>query len=198
MFWDKFVKLCACRNISPSAVCAKLGFGSSTATHWKKGSLPGATSICKIAGFFDVPVSYFSAETVTVNGGIRIPVYGKVASEVPIEAITDIEAYEDISEEMASKGEYFALHISGDSMEPKIGDGDTVIVRRQRDCENGEIAIILVGSEDAVCRRIKKMPCGIMLISDNPKYNPVVYTEREVQTLPVCILGKAVELRARL
>ena len=198
MFWDKFVKLCARRGVSPSAVCSKLGFGSSTATHWKKGSVPGATSIYKIAEFFGVPVSYFSDETVTVNGGTRIPVYGKVASGIPIGAITDIEDYEDISEKMAGVGEYFALRISGDGMEPKISDGDTVIVRRQSDCETGEIAVVLIDSEDAVCRRIKKMPSGIMLISDNPKYNPEVYTEREVQTLPVCILGKVVELRARL
>lgn len=198
MFWEKFVELCARRGVSPSAVCLRLGFGSSTATHWKKGSMPGATSLYRIAEFFGVPAGYFTDEAVTVNGGVRIPVYGKVAAGIPIEAITDIEDYEDISEEMARGGEYFALRISGDSMEPKISNGDTVIVRRQPDCENGDIAIVLIDREDATCKRIKKMPSGIMLISDNPKYNPMVYTAREVQTLPVCILGKVVELRARL
>ena len=204
MFWEKFVELCARRGVSPSAVCARLGFGSSTATHWKKGSMPGATSLYKIAEFFSVPVGYFSDRSempegpAPVSGGVRVPVYGKVAAGIPIEAITDIEDYEEISEEMARGGEYFALRISGDSMEPKISNGDTVIVRRQPDCENGEIAIVLIDREDATCKRIKKMSSGIMLISDNPKYNPMVYTAREVQTLPVCILGKVVELRARL
>ena len=99
---------------------------------------------------------------------------------------------------MAAGGEYFALRICGDSMEPKMESGDTVIVRRQEDCESDDIAIVMIGGEDATCKRVKKLDSGIMLISSNPKYDPMVFSSEDVNELPVTILGKVVELRAKL
>ena len=127
----------------------------------------------------------------------RIPVYGKVAAGIPIEAITDIDDYEEIDEAMAASGEYFALRIRGDSMEPRMRNGDTVIVRRQDDCDSGDVAIVMIGGEDATCKRIRKLDGGIMLIPDNQKYDPMIYTRAEAQQIGISILGKVVELRAR-
>ena len=98
---------------------------------------------------------------------------------------------------MAAKGEYIALKIKGDSMEPKISDGDVVIVRLQPDFNNGDIVIVLVNGDEATCKKIKKTPEGVMLISTNPAYEPMFYSKKQVGELPVRVLGKVVELRAK-
>ena len=201
MFWEKFIRLCAKERIAPNAVCARLGFSTAAATHWKRGAKPSAASARRIADYFGVTTDYLlgddRSECVTADS-VRIPIYGKVAAGIPISAITDIEDYEEIPRRMAAGGEYFALRICGDSMEPKMESGDTVIVRRQEDCESDDIAIVMIGGEDATCKRVKKLDSGIMLISSNPKYDPMVFSSEDVNELPVTILGKVVELRAKL
>ena len=129
--------------------------------------------------------------------GIRIPVYGNVAAGVPLEAITDIEDWEEIDEAMAAQGEYIALRIHGKSMEPRMLDGDVVIVKIQSHIEDGEIGIIFVNGDDATCKKIKKTPNGIMLISNNPAFEPMFYSNEEIENLPVRVLGKVVELRGK-
>ena len=68
----------------------------------------------------------------------RIPVLGRVAAGIPIDAIEDVlEDWEEIPEAMAATGEFFGLKIKGDSMQPRIAEGDVVIVRSQPDAESG-------------------------------------------------------------
>lgn len=129
--------------------------------------------------------------------GKKIPVFGNVAAGIPISAIQEIVDYEEISEELAASGEYFGLVIKGDSMEPRMTTGDIVIVRSQPTAENGDVAIVMVGTEDATCKKIKKTPEGIMLISLNPAYEPQFYSNKQIEQLPISIIGKVVELRAK-
>ncbi len=138
-----------------------------------------------------------SEKTVSDIVNCRIPVYGSVAAGIPIEAITDIEDYEEITEEMARSGKYAALKIKGNSMEPRFTEGDVVIVRLQEDVDSGDIAIVLVNGDEATCKKIKKTPEGVMLISTNPAYEPMFYSNKEIEELPVRIWGKVVELRAK-
>ncbi len=128
---------------------------------------------------------------------VKIPVYGAVAAGIPFDAITDIEDYEEISADMAKCGEYAALRIHGDSMEPRMTEGDVVIVRVQSTIENGETAIVIVNGDESTCKKIKKTPEGILLISTNPKYEPMFYSNKQIEELPVRIFGKVVELRAK-
>lgn len=128
---------------------------------------------------------------------IKIPVLGKVAAGVPINAVQEICGYEEIPFEWTHSGEIFALKIKGDSMEPKFSENDIVICRQQPDVESGEIAIVLIDGEDAVCKKVLKYPTGLRLISNNPKYLPMQFTNEEIETLPVKILGKVIELRAK-
>ena len=140
-----------------------------------------------------------SQESIYENNGVgvRIPVFGSVAAGIPIEAITDIEDYEEISQDLARTGEFAALRIKGDSMEPKFSAGDVVIVRLQESADNGDIAIVLVNGDEATCKKIKRMPEGIMLISTNPAYEPMFYSNHDIQEKPVRIWGKVIELRAK-
>ena len=82
-------------------------------------------------------------------------------------------------------------------MEPKISDGDVVIVRRQSDVDSGQIAIVLVNGDDATCKKYVKHENGISLISSNPVYAPMFYTFEEIAKKPIVILGRVVELRAK-
>lgn len=129
--------------------------------------------------------------------GTVINVLGRVAAGIPIEAVENIIDTEEISESMARTGEFFGLQISGDSMEPKISNGDVVIVRRQDDAENGDIIIALVNGDDATCKRLRKYRDGIELISSNPAYAPMFFSNEEIIEKPVQIIGKVIELRAK-
>ena len=127
----------------------------------------------------------------------RIPVYGNVAAGIPLEAITDIEDYEEIPADVAEAAEYIALRIHGDSMEPKMSEGDVVIVRVQSTVENGDIAIVMVNGGEATCKKFKKTEEGIILVPINPEYEPIFYRNKQIEELPVKILGKVIELRAK-
>lgn len=128
---------------------------------------------------------------------VKIPVLGRVAAGVPIEMIEDVLDYEEITEDMAKHGEYFALKIQGDSMTPRICNNDVVIVRQQDDAENGDIVIAAINGDDAVCKRLQKYNDGIALISLNPVYDPIYLKKDEVDGKPVRIIGKVVELRGK-
>lgn len=129
--------------------------------------------------------------------GIEIPVLGRVAAGIPITATEHIIDTEEISQAMAADGEYFALQIKGDSMEPKISNGDVVIVRKQSDADDGDLVIALVNGDDAVCKRLKKYEEGIALLSNNPAYNPMYFSNKDIVEKPVSIIGKVKELRAK-
>lgn len=129
--------------------------------------------------------------------GVQIKVYGRVAAGIPIEMIEDIIDTEEIPEEMARTGEFFGLQIHGDSMEPRMKEGDIVIVRQQDDAESGDIVIATVNGTDATCKRLRKYRDGIELISTNPSYEPLFFSNEEIETKPVRIIGRVMELRAK-
>ncbi len=105
--------------------------------------------------------------------------------------------YEEIDEALASTGEFFALQVRGDSMEPKFSQGDVVIVRKQDNADSGDIVVALVNGDEATIKRLKKRPEGILLIANNPTYEPMFFSNREIRELPVRVIGKVVELRAK-
>lgn len=127
----------------------------------------------------------------------KIPVLGTVRAGYPTEAVENILDYEEITEEMAMTGEFFALKVKGDSMEPKFSEGDVVIVRKQSDVDNGDIAIMLVNGDEATIKKIQKFKGGINLIPSNSSYEVITYSNKEIIEKPVVCLGKVVELRAK-
>lgn len=140
-----------------------------------------------------------AAQSNPAGHGVRIPVLGRVVAGIPIEAVEEILDYEEITPELAASGEFFALKIRGHSMEPRMMEGDVVIVRRQDDVESGDIAIVLVNGNEATVKRVKKQEDGITLIATNTSvYEPHYYSNKEIEELPVRILGKVVELRGKL
>lgn len=179
-----------------------LGVSESTVGKWiLEKSIPRMGVIQKLSEYFNVPKSYFlepaeKNENNNITRGVRIPILGRVVAGIPLEAITDIEGYEEITPKMASLGEYFALKIKGHSMEPRIEDGEIVIVKQQEDVECGDVAIVLVNGDEATCKQVKKSPEGITLIGFNPVvYPPHFYSNKEIEELPVRVIGRVVESR---
>jgi repressor LexA len=125
------------------------------------------------------------------------PVLGKVAAGIPIEMITDILDTEELDPKDYPPGDYFGLVIQGDSMEPKISEGDVVIVRQQPDVESGQIAIVTVNGDDATCKKVMKYGSNLRLVSFNPRYEAMQFSAEDVEKLPVKIIGRVVELRAK-
>ena len=83
-------------------------------------------------------------------------------------------------------------------MEPRICNGDVVIVRQQSDAESGDIVIAMVNGNDATCKRLVKYSSSIALVSLNSKYEPMMFTNEEIESKPVKIIGKVVELIGKL
>lgn len=189
---------------SRSDICKDLGFAYTTFTSWETGvNYPRIDKIEMMADYFHIEKSDLIEDKTDKPSspakGIRIPVLGRVAAGIPIEAITDIEDWEEIPQSMAKTGEYFALKIAGKSMEPRMMDGDVVIVRRQPDVDSGDIAVVLVNGNDATVKQISKSDAGLTLIGWNPSvYTPKTYNRKECKELPVTILGKVVEIRGKL
>ena len=189
---------------SRSDICKDLGFAYTTFTSWETGvNYPRIDKIEMMADYFHIEKSDLIEDKTDKPSspakGIRIPVLGRVAAGIPIEAITDIEDWEEIPQSMAKTGEYFALKIAGKSMEPRMMDGDVVIVRRQSDVDSGDIAVVLVNGNDATVKQISKSDAGLTLIGWNPSvYTPRTYNKKECKELPVTILGKVVEIRGKL
>ena len=189
---------------SRNDICKDLGFAYTTFTSWETGvNYPRIDKIEMMADYFHIEKSDLIEDKTDKPSssakGIRIPVLGRVAAGIPIEAITDIEDWEEIPQSMAKTGEYFALKIAGKSMEPRMMDGDVVIVRRQSDVDSGDIAVVLVNGNDATVKQISKSDAGLTLIGWNPSvYTPRTYNKKECKELPVTILGKVVEIRGKL
>ena len=182
-------------------IAKALGFNQKTFNGWCNGlSMPTMGKIQALADYFGIGKSDLVDERViskTAVTSYRIPVLGRVAAGLPIEAQQEILDWEEISGEMALDGEYFALQIKGDSMEPRMRNGDVVIVRQQEDADDGDTVIALVNGNDAVCKRLKKYQDGIALVSTNPAYEPMYFSGSEIDGVPVRIIGRVMELRAK-
>ncbi len=177
-----------------------LNISRTTISMWESGNCqPDNDTLVKIAEYFDVSTDFLLGRiTKSPNKrGVRIPVLGYVRAGIPVEAITDILDYEEIPQEMAERGEYFALMIKGDSMAPTLIENDVIIVRKQPDVNNGEIAVVLVNGDDATVKKVHKQENGISLVPINPTYSPIFFTNEDVINKPVSVIGKMVELRRK-
>lgn len=200
-------KLKKCRkdmSLSQKEFGQKIGVAESTVSLYESNKrFPDADTLKKISALFEVSLDYLlgnaPAKTVQpkpAGRGVRIPVLGRVVAGIPIEAVEEILDYEEITPELAATGEFFALQVKGDSMLPKLEEGDIVIVKKQEDVETGDIAIVLVNGDEATIKQVKKVNGGIMLYGFNPDvYEPHFYSNQQIEELPVRILGKVIESR---
>lgn len=189
------------KGLSQSELAKELGLSTSTISMYEVGKRePDFETEEKIADYFNTDLNILrgrDSERIDDSHGTSIPVLGRVAAGIPLTAAEYIIDTEEIPQAMAADGEYFGLQVKGDSMEPKISDGDVVIVRKQSDADEGDLVIALVNGDDAVVKRLKKYADGIALISTNPAYEPMYFSKSDIESKPVSIIGKVKELRAK-
>lgn len=192
----KLKELRLVKDLTQAELAKLLGVSSSAVAMYERGERePSVDMIRKYAEIFRVDINTLFNEK---TSPLKIPVLGYVAAGIPIEAITEVLDYEEISSEIVKDGsEYFALQIKGDSMEPRISDGDVVIVRKQSTIDSGQIGIVCVNGDNATCKKVMLQPGGILLQPINPSYTPVFYSAEQIQEIPITIVGRVVELRAK-
>jgi len=107
---------------------------------------------------------------------ISLPLYGRIAAGLPIEALRDNSASIDIPASMLGSGEHYALEVAGDSMiEAGILDGDTVIIRRCESAESGAVVVALVDQAEVTLKRLRRKGNSIALEPANPNYETRVF-----------------------
>lgn len=124
---------------------------------------------------------------------VQLPLYGRIAAGLPIEAMRDDAAQIEVPVAMLGAGDHFALEVAGDSMEDAgILDGDTVIIRKADSAETGQIIVALVDENEVTLKRLRRRGNSIALEPANARYEPKLYPADRVK-----VQGKLVALLRR-
>ncbi len=131
------------------------------------------------------------AMPIEVSGAVELPVMGKIAAGVPIEAISQIAAHVSVPQQMLGRGRsHYALEVKGDSMiDAGINDGDIVVIEEGDTADNGDIVVALVEDQEATLKRLRRKGGMIALEAANPAYETRVFRGDQVK-----VQGKLVGL----
>jgi len=192
-------------HMSAETLARRCGLSPATIYRYENGKISKISSeqLSNIAEALDTPLSYLlglddelpplppDAYPIDPSEYHKIPILGRIAAGLPIYAEENLEGYTltDLNE----GAEYFALRVRGDSMNAaRLHDGDLIIVRRQSEVEDGEIAVVLVDDEDATVKRFyhSKNTVTLMPQSYNPKHKPQIYSLAHTS---IRVLGKVVK-----
>ena len=181
-------------------ICNDLNLPYTTFAEWYNGKVyPRIDKIELLANYFNIKKSDLIEEKQQLASNPAIVfVYGTIPAGIPMEMIEDVIDTEEIDIEMLKGGkQYFGLKIKGNSMYPEYLDGDTIILEKVDDCENGQDCCVMVNGDDGTFKRVFKNENGIILQPLNPEFQPMVYTNEQIEKLPIKIIGKVVELRRK-
>ena len=121
-----------------------------------------------------------------------IPVLGRIAAGTPILAAEQVEEIMPLPTELVGDGPVFLLKVKGDSMiDAGIHEGDLVAIHSQPDARDGEIVAALIHGEEATVKRLRREGGKVILVSENPAYEPMVFSEG------VELIGKVVSVLRR-
>ncbi|HDR7363171.1 TPA: helix-turn-helix domain-containing protein [Bacillus toyonensis] len=182
-------------GITQTYLANDINIPETTVSNWiKANTYPRPDKIQLLADYFkinrsdlteDKPSNLYDA---TVHP-VKVPKLGKIACGLPICAEENFEGYRYETSDILPHGEIYYLEAKGNSMEPTIPNGAFVLIRKQDDVENGEIAAVLVnGDTEATLKRVKKQGNVVILMPDNPSYEPIIITPN----VPARIIGKAI------
>ena len=196
------------RNMRQSDIVDRTGINKGALSSYISGRYsPKQNNIYLIAKALDVSEAWLMGADVPMErtvlppgaiplGRYRIPIVAVVAAGVPIYSEDNIVGYVDYDRD--PHGEVFALRVKGDSMVPKIENGDLVIVDKSVSWEDNDIVIVRVNGHEGTCKRVKRYAEGISLISINPAYEPMYYSREQVEQLPVEVVGRVMEVRSKV
>lgn len=210
-FQERLLYLKTSRGLLQKTIAEHNDISLRTYRYYERGEHePSLSVLIRLSEYFEVSLDYLVGlsnnpyRTENVVGGdskktpiTKIPILGSVIAGAPIQAIEEIIGYEEITPKMASTGEHFALKIKGDSMSPRILEGDVIIVKKQSSADNNDIVVVCVNGDTATCKKLVKHKDGISLASFNINYPPMYFSSEDIDSKPVVIIGKVVELRGR-
>ena len=116
------------------------------------------------------------------GGSVELPLMGRIAAGVPIEAISQVSNHVHVPQSMIGKGDHYALEVKGDSMiDAGINDGDVVVIRETSVANNGDIVVALVEGHEATLKRFRRNGSAIALEAANPAYETRVFRDDQVK-----------------
>ena len=194
MMQHKFQEILDQTGLKTSVVARDTGIPYNTLNDWRKGRTKKISleNVSKLAEYFHVSVASFLEEDddpVLINVTKRT--YDVAAGQGRIN-----ESYESAD---ASDSGLAQAKIVGDSMLPALHDGDTVLIEPTTEVSPSDFAIVKINGDESTCKHVEITDTGIWLRAENKEvYADKFYTVQEVMTLPVTIIGKAVEMRRKL
>ncbi len=181
-------------NIEPALGVASGGFASPgpAVSTTAAGSAPSAGfSPNVIQGDFSQRIA--GVRAAGEAAAVQLPLYGRIAAGLPIEALRDSDSHIDVPVAMLGSGEHYALEVAGDSMiEAGILDGDTVLIRKGETAENGQIVVALVDENEVTLKRLRRRGNSIALEPCNVRHETRIFPADRVK-----VQGRMVALLRR-
>lgn len=184
-------------NLSQQSLAKLVGVSQSTIAMWESGkNTPEYSSLITLAVIFNT-----SVDSLVGNQSLpqlkSIPVFKNSPIHFPCEKNNNILYYENTYLDTAEDENYFAVVINDDSMYPRMMIGDLAIASYGSDYTSGDICVLQI-KNDITIKKIISNSYGIILSSLNPLYEPKFYSLENINYFPITIIGKVIELRAKL
>lgn len=205
MFWKIFYDSCAKIGKSPNAVAKELSISSGAVTSWKQGKVPHHATLLKLANYFNVSVDFLlgneteqppvesNAVFLDAKKVYMIPLYESVSAGFGAYATNEIIGYEPCNiPNPADAKDSLCIRVEGDSMFPKIENGDIIQVHKQTSVDSGSVAVVLVDGEEGLVKKVVYDTDYIELHSFNPMYPVMRYEGKDVLRIQVVGLVKKV------
>lgn len=147
---------------------------------------------------YDVPMDErIPTNAIPYTAYHKAPIIGSIPAGYPVLALEDIEGYADIP--YSDEENYFFLRVNGESMKNAgIHTGDLVLIRRQKCAEDGQVVAARVNGDEATLKRYKKQGDNVLLLPENPDFDPRIVPAKDFETGDAQIIGVALEVRHSL
>lgn len=177
-----------------------LNLSKSMISKWENGKAePTNVYLSAYAKYFNVSLDYLiglsdkmapiphydNASPLKLKGRqtVSVPIYGRIAAGIPIEANEDIDGSIEVDKELVQHGEYFGLKATGDSMYPKIEDGDDLLFEKTSEYRSGDVCAVYVNGYDATVKQVINRGQDVVLQPINPSYQPHEYKKDEISVI---------------
>ncbi|MDR1615640.1 MAG: XRE family transcriptional regulator [Syntrophomonadaceae bacterium] len=197
MFGERLKYLRKKQRLTQASLALMLNVSQQAVANWEGGkSLPDTGLLIQLARVFQISLDFLLEQDTpslkTNSDSVRIPVLGVVRAGYGTLAYEELSGYEPAN--VPSAKNYFYLRVQGDSMEPRIKDGDLALVKRQPLLENGDLGVVVYGEGEGTVKKFIRKGSSVVLQPFNPLYETVILEKDELERL--YIIGKVVETKA--
>lgn len=191
-------------GMSQKELAEKIGISRSAVGMYEAGERePDFETLEALADTFNVNMDTLLGKSSPPSNAIpytayhKAPIIGSIPAGYPVLALEDIEGYADIP--YSDEENYFFLRVNGESMKNAgIHTGDLVLIRRQKCAEDGQVVAARVNGDEATLKRYKKQGDNVLLLPENPEFEPRIVPAKDFETGDAQIIGVALEVRHSL